>query len=84
MKIVPSPYCDCKVCIAHFTRMALRAPVGLKVLEERYIEHLHEIEKEIDDDECEDRWEEAIRRTNQMYSPSLSSALKIRPRSFSR
>jgi hypothetical protein len=78
LEFVPSPYCDCKVCIDHFTRMALRAPVGLKVLEERYIEHLHEIEHEIDDDECEDRFQEAIRR---MYSPSLSSALKTRPHS---
>ena len=81
MKIVPSPYCDCKVCIDHFTRM--------KVLEERYIEHLHEIEQEIDDDECDDRWQEAIYRTNQRYvhtscqtySLALSSGLKIRPRS---
>lgn len=64
MKLVPSPYCDCKVCIAHFARM--------KALEERYIEHLHEIEKEIDDDECDDRFQEAIQRTNRMYSPSLS------------
>lgn len=82
MKLVPSPYCDCKVCIAHFARM--------KALEERYIEHLHEIEKEIDDDECDDRFQEAIRRVShvsrrsQMYSPSLSSGLKIRPHSRAR
>jgi len=33
--------------------------------EEEYIQLLYEIEREIDDDECEDRWEEAIRRANE-------------------
>jgi len=72
MKFVPSPYCKCKVCISHFTRM--------EVLEEQYIEELNRVEEEIDDDECEDRFQEAIRRTSRryartscrMYSPSLS------------
>ena len=32
---------------------------------EEYIQLLYEIERELDDDECEDRWEEAIRRANE-------------------
>jgi len=47
---------------------------------EKYIQLLYEIEQELDDDECEDRFQEAIRRTNQKYSPSKQSVPKTRRR----
>ena len=48
---------------------------------EKYIQLLYEIEQGLDDEECEDRWEEAIRRANtkhQKYSPSTRLKPKIR------
>jgi len=46
---------------------------------EKYIQLLYEIEQGLDDDECEDRFQEAIRKTqHQKYSPSTRSKPKTR------